>query len=337
MRCFATPAVLVGFPLRLRGSASFLFGAVLRFFCAPPRLFGGRLAPCFLFRTTSFGGQKITDGRITAAATAITIRRGAPFRANIFVGGPPAMMLAAVMPLPEGLAEISFAGALGRRRMPLVTRGVQRSISNFFQNIRFPIILGNDLLQAKFRDAGSDTARFLVNTTVGVAGFFDPATRFGIDKNFEDFGQTLGYWGVPPGPYLVLPLLGPSSVRDGLGLVGDYPLAVLPFFVDQYILLGARVVLQDLPVFGGAQLRTMQRLFFANVHPSPLDSSGRVLLPEKLRKYAGIDKEVVMVGVADRAEIWDRARWQKFEAENDERFDDLDVVLVGDGGPGGDG
>lgn len=86
--------------------------------------------------------------------------------------------------------------------------------------------------------------------------------------------------------------------------------------------------------FGGAQLRTMQRLFFSNVHPQPLDSSGRVLLPEKLRAYASIDKEVVMVGCAERAEIWDKARWEKFESENDARFDDLDGVLVG-GAPGG--
>ncbi|MEQ1892716.1 MAG: division/cell wall cluster transcriptional repressor MraZ [Planctomycetota bacterium] len=88
--------------------------------------------------------------------------------------------------------------------------------------------------------------------------------------------------------------------------------------------------------FGGAQLRTMQRLFFSNVHPQPLDSSGRVLLPEKLRAYAGIEKDLVMVGCADRAELWDKARWEKFQSENDERFDDLDGVLVG-GGPGGPG
>lgn len=88
--------------------------------------------------------------------------------------------------------------------------------------------------------------------------------------------------------------------------------------------------------FGGEELRRMQRLFFANVHPTPLDSSGRVLLPEKLRKFASLEKEVVMVGVADRAEIWDRARWEKFESESDDDFDGLDVVLVG-GRPGGGG
>lgn len=102
---------------------------------------------------------------------------------------------------------------------------------------------------------------------------------------------------------------------------------------------GYAQVLQRLTTqpFGGVQLRTMQRLFFSNVHETPLDSSGRVLLPEKLRKYAGIDKEVVMVGVADRAEIWDRARWEKFESENDDQFDGLGVVLVGGGGPDGRG
>jgi MraZ protein len=81
----------------------------------------------------------------------------------------------------------------------------------------------------------------------------------------------------------------------------------------------------------------MQRMFFANVHPTPLDGSGRILLPEKLRTLAGIQREVVMVGVADRAEIWDRARWEKFESDNDARFDELDVVLVGNGGSGSRG
>lgn len=84
--------------------------------------------------------------------------------------------------------------------------------------------------------------------------------------------------------------------------------------------------------FGGAELRTMQRLFFANVHRSPVDGSGRLLLPEKLRRLAGIEKEVVMVGLADRAEIWDRGEWERFESENDGQFDQLDVVLVGGAG-----
>ncbi|MGH7859552.1 MAG: MlaA family lipoprotein [Candidatus Binatia bacterium] len=118
---------------------------------------------------------------------------------------------------------------------------VERSISHFFDNVRFPIVAGNDLLQGKPRAAATETGRFLVNTTVGVAGFFDPATSLGLERHPEDFGQTLGWWGAPPGPYLVLPLLGPTNVRDTAGLLGDYPLSVAPFFVNQYILLGARV------------------------------------------------------------------------------------------------
>ncbi len=84
--------------------------------------------------------------------------------------------------------------------------------------------------------------------------------------------------------------------------------------------------------FGGVQLRKMQRLFFANTHRCQLDGSGRLVLPEKLRSFAGIDKEVAMVGVAERAEIWDRAAWERFEADSVDDFDDLDVALCGDGG-----
>ena len=82
--------------------------------------------------------------------------------------------------------------------------------------------------------------------------------------------------------------------------------------------------------FGGARMRNMQRRFFANCHETQLDASGRVVLPEKLRSYAEIEKEVVMVGVADRAEVWDRARWEQFEAEGADEYDELDTVLTGD-------
>ena len=92
------------------------------------------------------------------------------------------------------------------------------------------------------KDSASDVGRFAVNATVGVLGFFDPASRWGLIEHREDFGQTLGVWGVPPGPYLVLPLLGPSDPRDATGFAVDYALAVTPFFIEEYILVGARVV-----------------------------------------------------------------------------------------------
>jgi len=119
---------------------------------------------------------------------------------------------------------------------------VETSITNFFYNLRFPIHTLNDLLQGKFKNAGIDVGRFVVNTTVGVAGFFDPATGWGLPMHWEDFGQTLGWWGVGPGPYLVLPLLGPSDIRDGGGLIVDSAASITPFFVNTYILLGARAV-----------------------------------------------------------------------------------------------
>lgn len=99
---------------------------------------------------------------------------------------------------------------------------VRTGISNFLGNLSYPVVIVNDLLQAKPLPFVKDTARLVVNTTVGIGGLFDPATRLGLEANNEDFGQTLGRWGVPPGPYLVLPLLGPSDVRDGFGRVVDH-------------------------------------------------------------------------------------------------------------------
>lgn len=99
---------------------------------------------------------------------------------------------------------------------------VNKSISNFFSNLDDITVIINDLLQFKFSQAVDDTGRFLINSTVGLAGLFDVASGHGLEKNNEDFGQTLGAWGVDTGPYIVWPLIGPSNVRDTVGLVGDY-------------------------------------------------------------------------------------------------------------------
>jgi phospholipid-binding lipoprotein MlaA len=112
---------------------------------------------------------------------------------------------------------------------------VERSIRKFFENSMIPVHLLNGLLQCKPVSAIEDLARFVVNTAIGVAGFFDPATHFGLEAHHEDFGQTLGYWGVPPGPYLVLPLLGPSNPRDTVGLLADSASLVYPWFVPFYV------------------------------------------------------------------------------------------------------
>jgi len=94
-------------------------------------------------------------------------------------------------------------------------------LSNFFSNLNDVVVAVNDLLQFKIAQAISDTGRVVVNSTGGLFGLADVATAVGLEKHDEDFGQTLGRWGIGSGPYLVLPLLGPSSVRDGIGLYAD--------------------------------------------------------------------------------------------------------------------
>jgi phospholipid-binding lipoprotein MlaA len=103
----------------------------------------------------------------------------------------------------------------------ITTGSVDQSVTNFFSNINDIGVSVNDLLQLKFLQSGMDVSRFLINTTVGVAGFFDVASKLNLPKHNEDFGQTLGCWGVPSGTYTVLPFLGASSPRDAVGLLGD--------------------------------------------------------------------------------------------------------------------
>jgi phospholipid-binding lipoprotein MlaA len=115
---------------------------------------------------------------------------------------------------------------------------IQTSVTNFFNNLYFLVNFTNSALQAKPVDAGRALVRFLLNTVGGMGGLFDPATSLGLPLKFEDVGQTLGYWGVPPGPYLVLPLLGPSNVRDAFGRAADSALLVYPYFVPIYVSFG---------------------------------------------------------------------------------------------------
>ena len=96
-----------------------------------------------------------------------------------------------------------------------------KGVGNFFSNLDDVIVIFNDLLQLKPMQFASDTGRFIINSTLGLAGFIDWASDMGMPKHEEDFGQTLGYWGVPEGPYLVIPFWGPSTIRDGAGLLVD--------------------------------------------------------------------------------------------------------------------
>lgn len=99
---------------------------------------------------------------------------------------------------------------------------LETGVSNFFRNLGEVPTLVNSVLQLKPQRSMETTARLMINTLLGIGGIWDPATKMGLHRNAEDFGQTLGYYGVPAGPYLILPLLGPSSVRDAAGLAADY-------------------------------------------------------------------------------------------------------------------
>ncbi len=122
-----------------------------------------------------------------------------------------------------------FNDALDRAIVKPVTKGyvrvvpspIRTGVTNFFANLQTPTVMINDALQGKFLAAGNDLGRFLLNSTVGLGGILDPATPAGLARNEEDFGQTLGHWGVHPGPFVELPILGPSDVRDTASRVVD--------------------------------------------------------------------------------------------------------------------
>lgn len=131
-----------------------------------------------------------------------------------------------------------IARPLAQGYVKTVPHPVRTGVSNFFNNLTYPTVIVNDLLQAKLKSFASDTVRLVVNTTIGIGGLFDPASQVGLATGDEDFGQTLGRWGVPPGPYMVLPIFGPSTVRDTVGFVGDQFTDPKTYVNDIYLSLG---------------------------------------------------------------------------------------------------
>ncbi|WP_020565872.1 MlaA family lipoprotein [Methylosarcina fibrata] len=163
-----------------------------------------------------------------------------------------------VKPLAQGYQKIT-------------PKPVNESITNFFSNINDIGVTVNDLLQLKLLQGGMDLSRFLVNTTVGVGGFFDVAKKINLPKHNEDFGQTLGFWGVPSGTYLVLPFFGPSSPRDTVGLVGDALLNPLTY----------------VSVFGGAAVNAATA---GSKVLEVTDTRSDVLSSEKVLDEAAVDR-----------------------------------------------
>jgi phospholipid-binding lipoprotein MlaA len=120
---------------------------------------------------------------------------------------------------------------VARAYRAVVPEDVQIMISNGLDNIRFVPRLVNNLLQAKWAGAASEFTRFVLNSTLGFGGLFDVGKHAGIERSGEDFGQTLGTWGMAPGPYLILPLLEPMTVRDGIGRGVDLFMDPLGYYV----------------------------------------------------------------------------------------------------------
>jgi phospholipid-binding lipoprotein MlaA len=119
---------------------------------------------------------------------------------------------------------------------------IRHSVSNFLSNLAYPRTIINDVLQAKFRDSANDLARLLMNSVIGIGGLFDPASHAGLDRHVEDFGLTLGHWGVNSGPFVMLPFLGPSSVRDTAGLIPDEAMNPSWWITNPYASWGLFVV-----------------------------------------------------------------------------------------------
>lgn len=127
-----------------------------------------------------------------------------------------------VMTSFNDLMYMNLLNPLARSYAIVLPEDARIGVSNFLHNITFPIRFINNILQFKFNYAAEELGRFTVNSTIGVLGFMDPAKEnFNLEKREEDFGQTLGYYGITDGMHIVLPIYGPSNVRDVIGLIGD--------------------------------------------------------------------------------------------------------------------
>ena len=142
---------------------------------------------------------------------------------------------------------------------------LEKGIGNVFSNLSDLGVIANGLLQFEFSQAASDTGRFLVNSTLGIGGLFEVAAPMGLEKHDSDFGQTLGKWGVSPGPYVVVPFMGPYTVRSGFGAVGDAATDVvgaISHVRTRNQVLAGRLIDQRAAIFAAEALITGDRYTF---------------------------------------------------------------------------
>lgn len=167
---------------------------------------------------------------------------------------------------PVNRAIYQFNEQFDRYLLKPVAQGYQdyvptparKSVSNFYSNLGEPLTATNAVLQGKFEQGAGDSTRFIFNTTFGILGFFDVATPMGLPRHDEDFGQTFATWGIGEGWYLVLPFLGPSTVRDTAGMIPDGYLNPLYYVDDEswrYSLIALRVVDSRARLLGASRVR----------------------------------------------------------------------------------
>ena len=175
---------------------------------------------------------------------------------------------------------------------------VQRSLDNAFVNLEMPRRFVNHLLQVRPRAAGVEVGRFLVNTTVGVVGLIDVANRMGLHGSDADSGQTFGVWGIGPGPYLVVPLLSPITIRDGIGLAMDSALDPVGYLFP--VPLAVSLSMTGVRRVNG---RSLTPAAFENVEDTVIDVYSSVRNAYLQRRQAA-----VLEGRADSSCSWLRSR-----------------------------
>ncbi|MGI9294718.1 MAG: MlaA family lipoprotein, partial [Pseudomonadales bacterium] len=139
-----------------------------------------------------------------------------------------------IMEFNDSVDSISLQ-PIAQAYVDLIPKGGRKVVRNFFANLAYPNVVINQFLQGKVKMGVSDTVRFLLNTTIGIGGLFDVATRWGLAAHYEDFGQTFAAWGVSSGPYLVVPFWGPVTARDAIGDLFD-ALAFPTYYLNDVVL-----------------------------------------------------------------------------------------------------
>jgi phospholipid-binding lipoprotein MlaA len=188
----------------------------------------------------------------------------------------------------------AVAKPVARSYVRWVPQLIRTGVTNVFSNLETPTVMINDALQGKLRASANDLGRFLLNTTVGVGGILDPATSAGLAKNNEDFGQTLGKWGVHPGPFLEVPLLGPSDLRDAPARFVDSYLNPRQYIKNNYIKYG--IYLPDLTDRRAALLpldETLQRAYdpYAFVRDAYLERRAYLVSDGQIKDELLLDPE----------------------------------------------